>query len=218
LGGARSIDQGAHGRAELRTDFEPVINAVELDQRSAFIGTRIMEADLLDKAAITGHAFVGDNDAVEGALFGATTGKTNNDHVGLSWAFALDQSLKRGSVAAGTSRNEQAFTRVVNTARRDRGRSRRKSTVRERDRAIWKTAIWKTVTSLALASPVLFSHFVFESGGSGCFACRGSPQGGARDAVDLFQARIRPLRPYKQSANADPVAKRGFVQRGALAV
>ncbi len=38
---------------------------------------RIERAELLDEAAITRHARIRDDDAIEGALLGATTGETN---------------------------------------------------------------------------------------------------------------------------------------------
>jgi hypothetical protein len=44
---------------------------------------RIVKANTLDEATVAAVALVGGNNVVEGALLGATTGKANDDHVGV---------------------------------------------------------------------------------------------------------------------------------------
>src|SRR5690606_21424840 len=94
LGGL--LDQTGNGRRQLGAVLLPVGQALGVDHQ-AFFGARsdrVVVADTLDEAAITTIAGIGDNHVEERALFGATTGKANDDHL----IFLIGRCEKRRSI------------------------------------------------------------------------------------------------------------------------
>src|SRR6185369_15876903 len=71
-----------HGIRGLRTLADPVMDAVEGDAEFRLVlgGFRVVEPDALDEAPVTGHAGVGDDDAVERAVLGSASRHANHDH------------------------------------------------------------------------------------------------------------------------------------------
>jgi hypothetical protein len=80
LADAGGIEEAQHAVRRLCADAQPMRNAVgiELDALGRILRQqRIVDADLLDEAAVSGVAAVGHNDPVIRALLGAPARETN---------------------------------------------------------------------------------------------------------------------------------------------
>src|SRR6185369_9331873 len=80
--GFATLDELLHCGRWLRAELHPVIDAVERDPEIllGFGSLGVVEADALDEAAIARHARIGDDDVVEGAVLGTTSGHANHYH------------------------------------------------------------------------------------------------------------------------------------------
>src|SRR5690606_32946748 len=76
------LDQAGHRVGDLGAVLHPVLKALGVDHDGLFLvgSDRVEVTDALDEAAVTTVALVGCDDVEKGALLGATTGKTNDDH------------------------------------------------------------------------------------------------------------------------------------------
>ncbi|MPN19910.1 hypothetical protein SDC9_167285 [bioreactor metagenome] len=79
------LDQTGNGRRQLGAVLLPEGQALGVDHQALLgaRGDRVVEANALDEAAVTTVTRIGSNDVVERALFGATTGKANDDHLSI---------------------------------------------------------------------------------------------------------------------------------------
>ena len=84
---------------QLRALGNPMIHAldVELDALFVALRDRVVETHALQRTAIALVAMIGDDDVVEGTLFGAATGQANLDHL----LFALKFWVRPAASAAG---------------------------------------------------------------------------------------------------------------------
>src|SRR5688500_20319164 len=74
----RALHEARHGLRRLGAVLEPVIVAVRVE--AEVLGARVVRAEKLDEAAVTGTALVGGDDAIERALLRALASHANDDH------------------------------------------------------------------------------------------------------------------------------------------
>src|SRR5690606_18587926 len=87
LGQTSGIEETQHAVGWLGTNLEPMLGALGI-QHDAVIGVlgqlRVEGAELFDEAAIAGRTGVSNDDVIEWALLGATTGETELEgHFGI---------------------------------------------------------------------------------------------------------------------------------------
>src|SRR6185437_4841535 len=117
LGEAGGVEEAQHAVGRLGADAQPMLDALG-DQRHAL--ARILElgvvmADLLDEAAVTRAAGIGDDDVVVGALRGAGTGKADLERhalvlgliLGSGSTFSSARIRRRGPEGRGSGRCRQ---------------------------------------------------------------------------------------------------------------
>src|SRR5574343_650928 len=96
LGGVL-LDQASSGRGQLGAVFQPVGQTIGRDAQCFGVAgcDRVVEADTLDKTAVTTVTGIGHNHVVERTLLGATTGKTDNNHWNTFVSWEKDARLYR---------------------------------------------------------------------------------------------------------------------------
>src|SRR5690606_16213502 len=81
-GGARLLffaQQSPNSLGRLGSDAEPILDAILLELEGAGFGQRVVGAELLQKAPITGSTGVSSDDSVKWTFFGAAAGEPDLD-------------------------------------------------------------------------------------------------------------------------------------------
>jgi hypothetical protein len=80
--GSVLLDQTGNRRGQLGTIALPVGQTINGNAQALGItgSDRVVETDTLNETTVTAIAGIGNNHVVEGALLGAATGKTDNNH------------------------------------------------------------------------------------------------------------------------------------------